>query len=364
MSLVDADQFLARWLLGIALLIPSCALGDGDDGSETGAGTGGTGGPRTSALGGATATTSKGTGAALAGTASAGANTMSTGSVSLERLGEINVGNVTMRVDPKLGGRVISLTLSGKEILLQAESVAGTENANNFGITFWPSPQSAWGWPPPAAIDSEPYQAKVVTGTLLLTSEGATLGDGAVVALSKQFAPVAGKDAIDITYQLTNVGAVETTVACWQIARVPSYGLTFFRLGPGGVASDKLETATVEGVQWYEYDAAVVVEQGQKTFADARGWVAHVEAGVVFVLVFPDLAPGEAAAGEAELELYADPSHTYIEIEPQGKALPLSPGKSLPAFRVRHILATLPTGIAASAGNPALVAFVESLIAE
>jgi hypothetical protein len=287
---------------------------------------------------------------------------MSTGKVTLGEISTITSGNVTMTVEPRTGGRIIGFALGGKDILLPASAVAGTENANNFGVTFWPSPQSAWGWPPVAAIDSLAFSAEGNAAELLLTSQPGTLPDGAVIALTKRFAPVAGKDAVDVTYRLVNQGSVPIRLATWQIARVRAGGLTFFKLGAGGVSSDKLATVTAAGAQWYAYDAAVVVEQGQKTFADATGWVAHLEGDLLFVQAYPDVMPGAAAPGEAEMELYADPSHTYVEIEPQGAVGTIAAGAEGPAWTVRCFLTRLPSNIQAEVGNADLVEFVEQLI--
>jgi hypothetical protein len=106
----------------------------------------------------------------------------------------------------------------------------------------------------------------------------------------------------------------------------------------------------------------VVVAQGQKTFADGAGWLAHVDGDRLLVQAFPDVPPGAAAPGEAEVELYADPSHTYVEIEPQGSIQTLEPGRSSEAWAVRWWLRQLPKELRAESGNAELVAFVEALI--
>lgn len=287
---------------------------------------------------------------------------MSTGTDPQGGTQTITSGNVTMTIEPGIGGRIVGFALGGKDILLQASAVAGTENANNFGVTFWPSPQSAWGWPPLAEIDRLAFVSESTDGTVSMTSQQATLPDGAVIALTKRFAPVAGKDAVDVTYQLANKGSVPVTLATWQIARVRAGGLTFFKLGAGGVSSDKLATVTAGGTQWYAYEADVVVAQGQKTFADAVGWVAHLEGDLLFVQAYPDVIAGAAASGEAEMELYADPSHTYVEIEPQGAVGVIAAGAEGPAWTVRFFLTRLPSAIKAEVGSLELVEFVEQLI--
>lgn len=274
----------------------------------------------------------------------------------------ISAGSVSMTVVPALGARIISFSLDGQNVLLEASAVASTENANNFGATFWPSPQSAWGWPPIAAIDNEPYSVARDGDTIVLRSASGAFGDGAKIVLTKSIRAVPSQSAIDVTYAMDNVGRQPVTLAGWQIARVRSGGLTFFRLGEGGVSGDKLATETRDGVQWYAYDATIVVAQGQKTFADAKGWLAHVEGDLILVQAFPDVPVGGAACGEAEVELYADPSHTYVEIEPQGAVSTIAPGTRSEAWTVRWWLRHLPQGLEARLGNTELVGFVEKLI--
>jgi hypothetical protein len=277
----------------------------------------------------------------------------------------VSIDSLEMTIEPALGARILSCSFEGQNVLLEAPAVAGTDNANNFGATFWPSPQTAWGWPPIAAIDTMPYAvASMVNGYTLTSAEGSLLGGGKL-RLTKTFAKVPGRSAIDVGYTMTNVGECSLELAAWQIARVRAGGLTFFRLGEGGISGDKLATVTRGGVQWYEYDAAVVVAQGQKTFADGTGWLAHVDGDLILIQAFPDVPKLAAAPGEAEVELYADPSHTYLEIEPQGPILTIAPGASAAPWTVRWWLKRLPADLANQAtrlGDPRLVAYVESIV--
>jgi hypothetical protein len=59
---------------------------------------------------------------------------------------------VSFTVNAETGARVTSLSVGGTELLAGAAI-----NATNYGSTFWTSPQSAWGWPPPAPSTSSPY---------------------------------------------------------------------------------------------------------------------------------------------------------------------------------------------------------------
>src|SRR5512133_3419289 len=114
----------------------------------------------------------------------------------------LRAGPVTMTIAPGVGARIIGCQLDGKNVLLDAEAVAGTENANNFGATFWPSPQSAWGWPPIPEIDCGPYTVKPIEGGVILQSGVGELPNGARISLTKTVVALPEISAFDITYVL------------------------------------------------------------------------------------------------------------------------------------------------------------------
>jgi len=105
--------------------------------------------------------------------------------------------------------------------------------------------------------------------------------------------------------------------------------LTFFPMGDGGPRKgpqDLLNTTIVDGVAWFAYDAAAITAD-QKLFADGReGWIAHVDGDLLLVKSFADTLPAQAAPGEAEIEIYANAGHTYVEVENQGAYVSLAPG--------------------------------------
>ncbi|MBP5392100.1 MAG: hypothetical protein J6Y40_08495, partial [Bacteroidales bacterium] len=55
---------------------------------------------------------------------------------------KVSIGDVAMIVDAAHGGKILSFTYQGTEIISQMERV------NAFGSTFWTSPQREWNWPP------------------------------------------------------------------------------------------------------------------------------------------------------------------------------------------------------------------------
>ncbi|MGC4066837.1 MAG: hypothetical protein QM784_19815 [Polyangiaceae bacterium] len=135
--------------LGLVFSLIGCSSALESEGTEH-AGSGGEAGSDADTAGGnggASAKTSaraggaKASGGSSAGGSSAGASNMATGTITLGQTPSLSVGAVKMIVDPLLGGRIVSFTLEGQEVLLPESSVAGSDNANNFGVTFWPSPQ-------------------------------------------------------------------------------------------------------------------------------------------------------------------------------------------------------------------------------
>ncbi len=266
--------------------------------------------------------------------------------------------DLRMSIDPRVGGRILSFARGGSEALLSATAVAGTANANNFGATFWPSPQTAWGWPPPAPLDRLAYRAHIQDSTLILESGAGLLLDGTAITLTKRFKLSEDGSAVWVELEITNAGERTVELAPWQITRVPSGGTTMFSLGSGGVDRDDLGIVLEGGLAIYRYDAARVTREGQKSFADARGWVAHRSGDLLLVHRFPDLEPGEAAPGEAELELYADPSHTYVEIEPQGACQRLPPGASSEPFGVLWELVPVPVALTKTPSDRPLLDWV------
>jgi hypothetical protein len=265
-------------------------------------------------------------------------------------------GDTLFAVDAKLGGRIVTFALSGHNIL-----TGPAVDPANFGSTFWPSPQSDWGWPPPTEIDSAPYAASLDGAVLSLS--GATAA-GLGLALAKRFSADSQAGAVTVAYTITNRGQARQ-VAPWEITRVAAGGLTFFPMGEGGPRKgpqDLLNTTIVNGVAWFAYDAAAITAD-QKLFADGQeGWIAHVDGDLLLVKSFANTKPSQAAPGEAEIEIYANGAHSYVEVENQGAYVNLAPGAAT-GWTVRWILRKLDLAATpARVGSAALLALVRSLV--
>ena len=266
-------------------------------------------------------------------------------------------GDTVFAVDAAKAGRIVSFALAGKNILTAARS----SNDNNWGSTFWTSPQSDWNWPPPAEMDPLPYLARLERGALLL--ESATI-PALGLAVTKRFSADPGRGVVTIEYGIANQGTQARSVAPWEISRVASGGLTFFPMGEGQPwkgFQDLLPLSIINGVAWLPA-GTVPAGTDQKAFADgAEGWIAHVAGNLLLVKSFPAIGAAPAAPGEAEIELYTDAGRTYVEVENQGAYVHLAPG-AITTWPVRWVLRKLDAGIPVTPGSADLLAFVRGLL--
>lgn len=284
----------------------------------------------------------------------------------IERGGKavLEFGEVFFEVTPAVAGRITSVRLGTTEVL------AGSNvHPNNYGSTFWTSPQSDWGWPPPTAIDSDAHTLMAEDTSFSVIGPAVT-GTGTVidqVSVTKKFSPDFEKNAIVVEYTINNGGSSAKQLAPWEITRVAPGGLTFFAsdTAPFG-AEGGLPPVTVTsmaGCYWFQHMAST--PEG-KSFSDGKGWIAHVTPDdLLLVKTFPDVAMGQFAPSEAELEIYstsATPSEgsPYIEVENQGAYLSI-PAQGSSTWTVRWYLRRLPDGVT-RAPSQALADFVAETI--
>ena len=231
----------------------------------------------------------------------------------------LSVGDVTLTVDASRGGKIVSYKYKDTEILSQ------TRMPNSFGSTFWTSPQSEWNWPPVPEYDTKPFNAEVTDGKLVLTGEKSKRFGYKV---RKEFVTDTKDNAIVITYTLVNESGETRKVAPWEISRVPNGGILFFDAKEVTPANNMAGLPFVyeKKAAWYVLDEDRV---NRKINADGKGWLAFCDKGLLFVKKFPDLKPAEPAPAEAEIQIYADPGKTFVEIEEQGAYTTLQPGEEL-----------------------------------
>jgi len=283
----------------------------------------------------------------------------------------LQLGDMKVVIDGDHGGRVTELSLFGDNVLVTQD-----QSHSNYGVTYWPSPQSSWCaaggacWPPSAAVDEQVYGGAIdATNTVAVASNTASVGaiPGSTFVVSKWFTPLPDIGAVDVKYGITNTSPdVSLTLAPWQVARVATGGLTFFGQGSGDVTyapnSDPSFAVTEEaGNRWYQ---SAPVNHDSKLLADGTGWLAHVTPDrLLFLSSAPDIQPAEAAPGEAEVELFTNRDFIYVEAEQQGALVTIAPDE-LVTWTVRWKLRRVPGGTPVAAGSAALADFAASVLAE
>jgi len=244
-------------------------------------------------------------------------------------------GAVTLTVDAAHGGKILSFRHGEQEVIAQNEAAAPAPapaegqprrrwfNPNSYGSTFWTSPQAEWNWPPVPEYDSLPYEAEVKDNALFLKGQVSKYG----YRICKTFKADPADGAIVVTYSIVNESGEERSVAPWEITRVPNGGSILFDAQPEGVTpADLMKVSFGDGVARLDIDEA---NENRKINVDGKGWLAFRDHGIVLLKKFQDIAPSEAAPGEAEIQVYINARKTFVEIEAQGPYTKLQPGEAL-----------------------------------
>ena len=271
----------------------------------------------------------------------------------------VSVQDLSLTVDAAHGAKILSFKLGEQEVIAQnpaaapqPEQPAPAEgqpprrrffNPNSYGSTFWTSPQAEWNWPPVPEYDSLPYTAEIKDGpikvvdvaipALFLTGQVSKYGYRVCKTITVDPADL----AFVITYSIVNESGEVRKVAPWAITRVPNGGFLEFDAKPEDVTpADLMKVSFDDGMATLEVDVA---NQNRKINVDGKGWLNFRDNGLVLTQRFPDIAPEDAAPGEAEIQVYIDARKSFVEIEAQGPYTELQPGEKLD-WTVRWYLAT------------------------
>jgi hypothetical protein len=261
-------------------------------------------------------------------------------------------GSYDFAVDAADGARIVVFSLAGSNILLP--QAAG---AAEFGATFWPSPQTAWNWPPIVAVDTGAYTVSIQGDVLVLTSGPFTIATGdPEMTIEKRFSVDSATNVVTIAYSFNNHGTTAVSVAPWEITRVAAGGLTFFPNPASGPAprtcSGAFPVPTTADDESETLFADLPSAGETKLCADGgpKGYEAQLSGDLLLVQAWADVPVASEAAGEGEDEFYTDPNFTYEEVENQGPYASLAGGSSA-QWTVRWTLtkvAALDAGVKAS----------------
>lgn len=231
----------------------------------------------------------------------------------------LTVGQITMTIDEN-GGKISSLKYGDKEVINQ------TKVPNQYGSTFWTSPQAEWNWPPVAEFDTRPYVVTEKDGKLIMASR---IAEKLPMRIVKEFYTDPSDNSIVASYYIVNESKETRKVAPWEITRVPSKGVIFFDCPVENIEAaqgDLIKFNSAYGLSWYQFDVA---QANRKINADGQGWLAYTYDGLLLVKKFENIAPSQPAPGEAEIQVYVNQGDTYTELESQGAYTTLKPGEAL-----------------------------------
>ncbi|NEQ97444.1 MAG: DUF4380 domain-containing protein, partial [Cyanothece sp. SIO2G6] len=182
--------------------------------------------------------------------------------------------------------------------------------------------------------------------------------------ISKNFAIDTERGGIAVEYIITNRSDEVQAFAPWEVSRVHPNGLTFYPTGETKLGSgpfDELTTQDINGVTWFKYDHQAI-QTNQKLYADgAEGWLAHVYGDKLLVKAFQDVPLERQAPTEGEIEIFANASSPYVELEQQGPYAEIRPQESL-SWTVHWFLRKLPSNWVAEVGDRKLVDFVRQIV--
>lgn len=269
----------------------------------------------------------------------------------------LQFNGISFSVDPSYGGRISSLSLNGTEML---ETFHELKN-DNWGGTFWTSPQSVWNWPPPDVLNQLPYKVTLQKDKFTISSAENTGIPNCI--FEKEFSAGVADTSIRIVYTIRNPKQLPQSFAPWQIVRVPAGGLCFFPSGNGKINGDLAKlTMQKKDITWFKYQDDQIPGGIPKLFSDGKeGWMAFVnDRGLLLIFKFKDIALKDAAPGEAEIELYTNPNKVYTELETQG-AYQSIPANSFISWEMKWYVRKLPKGIDYKKGNDALVEYVRNV---
>ncbi|HYP88514.1 MAG TPA: hypothetical protein VEQ59_10175, partial [Polyangiaceae bacterium] len=237
-------------------------------------------------------------------------------------------GNVTPSVDKSgnwsfVWGRYRFVVAGARGALITELSIDGVNLVDpSGGSTFWPSPQQAYTWPPPAELDSKAYTAAADESSLTLSSAVAkTLG----LSVRKRFTVNAASGVITIDYELVNEGKTSASWAPWEVTRVRAGGYTFAPKGPGNrtISQDSFQhplplsllppPPEAGGIEWLDYPSLaskLTLDNYINEFDGAEGWLAHADRlgrtslPVLLVKSFVDAPDARLPTNQAEVQLW------------------------------------------------------------
>jgi hypothetical protein len=280
---------------------------------------------------------------------------------------------LVLEVSPRLGGRILHLSLPGAPNLLRiGEAVeampdpqvdANAANIPYFGQEVWVGPQAAWWtdqtlnparrkaaaqWPPDPWLAHAPAKVLAHEGNRLVLQGAASPVSGVQLAKTFSIAPDR-PDTTELAVEMRNIRKTPVAHDIWFNSRVPPETRVFVpvaRDGSGvrvrsdtGDGFDGLVSSSGDGLFSLELLPPSEGLQGRrgKVFIQPRaGWIAGFRAGQAFLIHFePEpLERIHPDQGQVELYLAWQPEQAdtgVMELEVHSPYVTLAPGEAATA---------------------------------
>merc|ERR1712039_224480 len=230
-----------------------------------------------------------------------------------------------------------------------------------YGSTFWPSPQSAWGWPPPQVIAKDTYEydnASSDTKVILTSQPDESTG----IQVKKEFSLDTEGKRIILKYMLEGLNETEVNYAGWEKTSVPPGGLTFWKAGKRAPLHPMFTLPIIteeDGIAYIDHANANITDDGVKVMSNTTSkYIAHATNTTLFMKVFQSVDEDEVAPGEGNVEYFATTQVSWLEN--QGPYMPTKKGSPV-TYVVCWYIRPLPDGAVAVKGNEALLDLVSSI---
>ncbi|MEX2963921.1 DUF4380 domain-containing protein [Microbulbifer sp. TYP-18] len=258
-------------------------------------------------------------------------------------------GDLSVRIDPATGARISELRLKDQQLLSGPEV-----HPDNYGSTFWLSPQALWSWPPVPEHDNQPYEVLQQGGNsvTLLSAPGA----GAQVRKNLR---TLGHNLLQLDYRIQAQSGFEQ-VAAWEVTRVARAGLAFAPVTPASVQQVRGQVDYLldkEGILWLPMAPSEPLREGKVIANGTAGWLAYAAQGQLYLKIYPPVAQHRMASGEGDIELYLSGHSPYLELEIQSAAQALAPAQHLD-WRVHWLVTEIPDEVAVEPASPSLLRLV------
>lgn len=285
----------------------------------------------------------------------------------IERMGlhVLEFGETLFTVDGATGARVVEFSLGGENALAGVDA-----HPQFYGSSFWTTPESDWAmtpFTPVAEIDNAAYTMSVDGMNAVMGVSATAMFLEKSVTVSKTFSADLARQAVDVRYSMTNAGTAEINLGPWEVTRVPAGGLTFYPSGEYVMALFGDITVTpAAGHDWFEHTTFQTGVEAKSGAEAGDGWVAHVVRGatsnLLLIKTFENLSPAVIAMDHHEVEIFANATGTYVEVEEHGTFGAIPAGETV-SWNVTWFLRELPPTVTVEAGNQDLIDAVTSTLA-